>query len=317
MKKEEFNPDLLPDGADVSFDPPEKKTEEPEEQEEELEEGGEVELVEEEDEEKAERKKRKRSSAQDRINKITKEKHETERALEAVARERDQLASSKTTLVEALAITRKNEAIVAYRQAHENGDSERMLQANQLLTQAENTLQQLDAWKSTRQREVPKYTQEQQNAVAERWFNENPWANKKTDYFDEEMAVDVATYAQNLANKYRARGEDEKVGTREFFAKIDHYVEQNYEFEDDDEEAEEEVRPAKKTQSFVASNSRGVTLDSRQQKTNKSVSLSPMEKQMAMALNLRDPVTRKKMSNEDHYKAYARARLKGRAADSF
>lgn len=160
-----------------------------------------------------------------------------------------------------------------YREAYDSGDTDKVMEAQERLTQVTlkadkvknfkpTTLQEEKPVVQTEPKPVPQY---KPDPSAQAWQQKNPWFGE-----DEEMT----SLALGLHEKLRREGV--QVSSQEYYSKIDATIRKRFP-EKFEEEAEQETRPVRKS-SVVAPATRSTS--------PKRVRLNPSELSLAKKLNL-------------------------------
>jgi hypothetical protein len=210
--------------------------------------------------ERPEREKRRRDP-QARINQVTGKMKEAEESarqarLELLEERRQRFEGMDFQYKQGIIIAeqQEKEAIRALVEAKENGDTKAEIEAQQRMIEAQThkneftkariqVKQEADALKSRVAAEVSEIrpAPAASNNVANKaaWQAQNEWFGA-----DAEMTADVEAYATKMNQNLIKNGRQDLIGSAEYFAAIDKYVEQNYEEDDGDEE---EVAPVQKS----------------------------------------------------------------------
>ena len=166
-----------------------------------------------------------------------------------------------------------NEAKRAYREAYDSGDTDKVMEAQERLTQATLKVEKVKNFKPQPLQEQETPVQMQPQAVpqvrpdpsAQAWQQENPWFGE-----DEEMT------SLALGLHERLKREGVAVSSQEYYRRIDATIRKRFP-EKFEEEAEQESRPVRKS-SVVAPATRSTA--------PKRVRLNPSELNLAKKLNL-------------------------------
>jgi hypothetical protein len=166
-----------------------------------------------------------------------------------------------------------NEAKRAYREAYDSGDTDKVMEAQERLTQATLKVEKVKNFKPQPLQEQETPVQMQPQAVpqvrpdpsAQAWQQENPWFGE-----DEEMT------SLALGLHERLKREGVAVSSQEYYRRIDATIRKRFP-EKFEEEAEQESRPVRKS-SVVAPATRSTS--------PKRVRLNPSELNLAKKLNL-------------------------------
>jgi len=162
----------------------------------------------------------------------------------------------------------------AYREAYDSGDTDKVMEAQEKLTQATlkaekvknfrpQTLQEEETPVQIESQPVPQF---RPDPTAQAWQQENPWFGE-----DEEMT------SLALGLHERLKREGVQVSSQEYYRKIDATIRRRFP-EKFEEEAEQNERPAARRSSVVAPATRSTA--------PKRVRLNPSEMSLAKKLNL-------------------------------
>jgi hypothetical protein len=166
-----------------------------------------------------------------------------------------------------------NEAKRAYREAYDSGDTDKVMEAQERLTQATLKVEKVKNFRPQplQEEETPVQMQPQPvqqvrpDPSAQAWQQENPWFGE-----DEEMT------SLALGLHERLKREGVAVSSQEYYRRIDATIRKRFP-EKFEEEAEQESRPVRKS-SVVAPATRSTA--------PKRVRLNPSELNLAKKLNL-------------------------------
>ena len=166
-----------------------------------------------------------------------------------------------------------NEAKRAYREAYDSGDTDKVMEAQERLTQATLKVEKVKNFRPQplQEEETPVQMQSQPiqqvrpDPSAQAWQQENPWFGE-----DEEMT------SLALGLHERLKREGVAVSSQEYYRRIDTTIRKRFP-EKFEEEAEQETRPVRKS-SVVAPATRTTS--------PKRVRLNPSELNLAKKLNL-------------------------------
>jgi len=166
-----------------------------------------------------------------------------------------------------------NEAKRAYREAYDSGDTDKVMEAQERLTQATLKVEKVKNFRPQplQEQETPVQMQPQPvqqvrpDPSAQAWQAENPWFGE-----DEEMT------SLALGLHERLKREGVAVSSQEYYRRIDATIRKRFP-EKFEEEAEQETRPVRKS-SVVAPATRSTS--------PKRVRLNPSEMSLAKKLNL-------------------------------
>jgi hypothetical protein len=166
-----------------------------------------------------------------------------------------------------------NEAKRAYREAYDSGDTDKVMEAQERLTQATLKVEKVKNFRPQplQEQETPVQMQPQPiqqvrpDPSAQAWQQENPWFGE-----DEEMT------SLALGLHERLKREGVAVSSQEYYRRIDTTIRKRFP-EKFEEEAEQETRPVRKS-SVVAPATRSTS--------PKRVRLNPSEMSLAKKLNL-------------------------------
>lgn len=166
-----------------------------------------------------------------------------------------------------------NEAKRAYREAYDSGDTDKVMEAQERLTQATLKVEKVKNFRPQplQEQETPVQMQPQPiqqvrpDPSAQAWQQENPWFGE-----DEEMT------SLALGLHERLKREGVAVSSQEYYRRIDATIRKRFP-EKFEEEAEQESRPVRKS-SVVAPATRSTS--------PKRVRLNPSEMSLAKKLNL-------------------------------
>jgi hypothetical protein len=166
-----------------------------------------------------------------------------------------------------------NEAKRAYREAYDSGDTDKVMEAQERLTQATLKVEKVKNFRPQplQEQETPVQMQPQPvqqvrpDPSAQAWQSENPWFGE-----DEEMT------SLALGLHERLKREGVAVSSQEYYRRIDATIRKRFP-EKFEEEAEQESRPVRKS-SVVAPATRSTS--------PKRVRLNPSEMSLAKKLNL-------------------------------
>ena len=166
-----------------------------------------------------------------------------------------------------------NEAKRAYREAYDSGDTDKVMEAQERLTQATLKVEKVKNFRPQplQEQETPVQMQPQPvqqvrpDPSAQAWQQENPWFGE-----DEEMT------SLALGLHERLKREGVAVSSQEYYRRIDATIRKRFP-EKFEEEAEQETRPSRKS-SVVAPATRTTS--------PKRVRLNPSELSLAKKLNL-------------------------------
>lgn len=166
-----------------------------------------------------------------------------------------------------------NEAKRAYREAYDSGDTDKVMEAQERLTQATLKVEKVKNFRPQplQEQETPVQMQPQPvqqvrpDPSAQAWQSENPWFGE-----DEEMT------SLALGLHERLKREGVAVSSQEYYRRIDATIRKRFP-EKFEEEAEQESRPVRKS-SVVAPATRSTA--------PKRVRLNPSELNLAKKLNL-------------------------------
>jgi len=167
-----------------------------------------------------------------------------------------------------------NEAKRAYREAYDSGDTDKVMEAQERLTQATLKVEKVKNFSppALQEEETPVQMQSQPapqfrpDPSAQAWQQENPWFGE-----DEEMT----SLALGLHEKLKREGV--QVSSQEYYRKIDATIRRRFP-EKFEEEAEQNERPVARKSSVVAPATRTTA--------PKRVRLNPSELSLAKKLNL-------------------------------
>jgi hypothetical protein len=166
-----------------------------------------------------------------------------------------------------------NEAKRAYREAYDSGDTDKVMEAQERLTQATLKVEKVKNFRPQplQEQETPVQMQSQPvqqvrpDPSAQAWQSENPWFGE-----DEEMT------SLALGLHERLKREGVAISSQEYYRRIDATIRKRFP-EKFEEEAEQESRPVRKS-SVVAPATRSTS--------PKRVRLNPSELNLAKKLNL-------------------------------
>jgi hypothetical protein len=166
-----------------------------------------------------------------------------------------------------------NEAKRAYREAYDSGDTDKVMEAQERLTQATLKVEKVKNFRPQplQEQETPVQMQPQPvqqvrpDPSAQAWQSENPWFGE-----DEEMT------SLALGLHERLKREGVAISSQEYYRRIDATIRKRFP-EKFEEEAEQESRPVRKS-SVVAPATRSTS--------PKRVRLNPSELNLAKKLNL-------------------------------
>ena len=167
-----------------------------------------------------------------------------------------------------------NEAKRAYREAYDSGDTDKVMEAQERLTQATLKVEKVKNFRPQplQEEETPVQIQPQPiqqvrpDPSAQAWQQENPWFGE-----DEEMT------SLALGLHERLKREGVAVSSQEYYRRIDATIRKRFP-EKFEEEAEQETRPTSRKSSVVAPATRTTS--------PKRVRLNPSELNLAKKLNL-------------------------------
>lgn len=167
-----------------------------------------------------------------------------------------------------------NEAKRAYREAYDSGDTDKVMEAQERLTQATLKVEKVKNFRPQplQEQETPVQMQSQPvqqvrpDPSAQAWQQENPWFGE-----DEEMT------SLALGLHERLKREGVAVSSQEYYRRIDTTIRKRFP-EKFEEEAEQETRPTSRKSSVVAPATRTTS--------PKRVRLNPSELNLAKKLNL-------------------------------
>ena len=167
-----------------------------------------------------------------------------------------------------------NEAKRAYREAYDSGDTDKVMEAQERLTQATLKVEKVKNFRPQplQEEETPVQMQPQPvqqvrpDPSAQAWQQENPWFGE-----DEEMT------SLALGLHERLKREGVAVSSQEYYRRIDATIRKRFP-EKFEEEAEQETRPTSRKSSVVAPATRTTS--------PKRVRLNPSELNLAKKLNL-------------------------------
>ena len=167
-----------------------------------------------------------------------------------------------------------NEAKRAYREAYDSGDTDKVMEAQERLTQAPLKVEKVKNFRPQplQEEETPVQMQPQRvqqvrpDPSAQAWQQENPWFGE-----DEEMT------SLALGLHERLKREGVAVSSQEYYRRIDATIRKRFP-EKFEEEAEQETRPTSRKSSVVAPATRTTS--------PKRVRLNPSELNLAKKLNL-------------------------------
>lgn len=212
--------------------------------------------------EKPERDKRRRDP-QARINKISGQMKEAEEQarrarVEALEERRLRFEGMDFQYAQGIIIAeqQEKEAIRALVEAKENGDTKAEIEAQQRMAEAQSnkveftkarvqikqeaeTLKSKVATEVNEIRSAPAASNNVANKAA--WQARNEWFGE-----DAEMTEDVKEYATKMERNLIANGRKDLIGSPEYYAAIDKYVDENYEAAEDEDDGEEDAAPAPK-----------------------------------------------------------------------
>jgi hypothetical protein len=132
--------------------------------------------------------------------------------------------------------------------AYDNADTQAMIKADQELAKATYQKAESDRWKAEQhyrkeqmdlqqkqiqqQQEYEQQQYEQDSVVsneeAENWLASNPWFDGNSEAYDQKLASIAQAYSLALEQEYISRGDDDKIFTQEYFDDIDHYMNERY-----------------------------------------------------------------------------------------
>ena len=167
-----------------------------------------------------------------------------------------------------------NEAKRAYREAYDSGDTDKVMEAQERLTQATLKVEKVKNFRPQplQEQETPVQMQSQPvqqvrpDPSAQAWQQENPWFGE-----DEEMT------SLALGLHERLKREGVAVSSQEYYRRIDTTIRKRFP-EKFEEEAEQETRPTSRKSAVVAPATRTTS--------PKRVRLNPSELNLAKKLNL-------------------------------
>lgn len=281
-----------------------------------------------EEEEERKRKRANKNPAQKRISELTRRAKEAEaRAYQA---EMEKSAMEQRLIIKEKEAFDSNEKHLTANKEHvqkilkeaiEDGDSDKIAKATDLLTQYNARLLMMNDEK-TRQRNNVQPQSQQQNTrtppdyplndemmqTGLEWLNDNSWADQNSEDFDEEMHIEADEYSKALARKYKFQGKFEKVGSAEFYNEISDYIFDKFNLTTPEPK---NIKPATKERMTMKSNNSAPVASvnrsantSPPAKTYKEIQLSPEQKEMAHAMagtirdNNRNIITDKKTLEE-------------------
>lgn len=272
------------------------------------------------DEEKEKAKKKNRTSEKKRIADLTRQLKQAQSVAHDVLT-RNQYLETKLTekQKEALAqeenlITSQKERIKKYlADALEEGDSEKIADAHDLLSQYNAELRLINSRKNSPQTEQqyappppqqPYYIEQDQvdHEIGAEWLDNNPWANPHSPDFDPELHQEADNYSIKLAKKYTLSGKKSEIGSAEFFDEISNYMQSCYEIEPSSQiekpQSKGRIQMKTETSSRVAPVTRNINAG--ESTTRKAdIVLTPEQREMAHTLRgfITDPRTGQKITD--------------------
>lgn len=135
------------------------------------------------------------------------------------------------------------------------------------------------------------------------WIYENPWADRDNPEFNQELAEEVDS-AMGMLNKHlTVTGRTELIGSREYFAEINRYLEDRYNPPNSPPPPPITRAVPKQAVNPVNYRNSSSRIDSRP--GNPRITISPEEKEIALRISYRDHV-----SDSEKIKRYAQNKLK-------
>jgi hypothetical protein len=119
------------------------------------------------------------------------------------------------------------------------GDTEKQIDLQSQLFQIQNSIAEVESWKSQQQSQQPPAQQPQQPAQPEQpqvtleprtqtWIQQNEWFQPQSASFDQEMHEEATIYARRIERRYRSEGREADIGGVEYFAEIDRHMYQEF-----------------------------------------------------------------------------------------
>lgn len=263
-----------------------------------------------EDSDQEERPRKKRNSSQHRITELNRQKKAAQEFAHQILKEKENLEkrltqSEQQNLInyEKFISSEKERLKVAKFSALEEGDTAKITEVDDLMSQYNNELMDLkrrkevmtqDRFRERPAQELPREIFEESDASSGLddesysamvdWAKKNPWANPESRYYDEGMFLEADAYSAKLKRRYLLERREEEIGTPGFFSEITDYMEDVYSVE---KTPEAPVKNRNMTMrnpntSQVASVSHkpsGV-----QSNKSKEISLTPEQKEIARSL---------------------------------
>lgn len=219
--------------------------------------------------ERPERDKRRRDP-QARINQVTGKMKEAEEQarrarIEALEERRLRFEGMDFQYAQGIIIAeqQEKEAIRALVEARENGDTKAEIEAQQRVSEAQSnktefTKARVQVKNEAENLKLKVATESQQvrtpspasNNMAHKaaWTARNEWFGE-----DAEMTQDVEAYATKMNQNLIANGRQDLIGSADYYAAIDKYVDENYEADEEEETAPAPKNTRPKTASVAAS----------------------------------------------------------------
>lgn len=227
---------------------------------------------------------------------------------ERLKAEKAQLTENNLSQYETSAKEQLERAKLDLKTAHEAGDSDGIVAAQLALSRANYILNRVeehkflnnnnDKPKADQEEPAPQRPQQVANPVRDKWLQANPWFDSNSADFDEEMADDIKIYATQLNSQLKASGRAAEIGTKAYFKTIDDYKKRTWDEEEAGASSAGGLPPNSPPSRDIPGN-RG--------KQSSTIKLSPQQVEAAKMMNLTDPRTGRRLSDEEHLKAYAKA----------
>lgn len=202
------------------------------------------------------KKKKKHVSLKTEFNRVQRDNYKAMHELEVLRQENERLQATLAQTADAathqfdktieLKLEKAKAAKVA---AYENADTDAMVKADELFTEAMNQRAENERWKSQQQyaksqkdarvqQEQQYYQQQQQqyqqpqvemNEETEGWLANNQWFDPRSQEYNQDLAALAHNYSQVLEQKYAMLGHEDKVFSSEYFNDIDRYISEQFE----------------------------------------------------------------------------------------
>jgi len=275
-----------------------------------------------EEEEKERIKKKNRTSEKKRIADLNRQLKQAQSVAHDVLT-RNQFLEKKLTEKQKEALTQEENLLTSQKErikqyltdALEEGDSTKIAEAHDLLSQYNAELRLINSRKNATPEPEKQYTPPQQPQyydsdeadyeIGIEWLENNPWANKHSKDFDQDLHEEADNYSIFLTKKYTLAGRKSEIGSAQFFSDISKYMKSSYEIEQGDQtESAQKPQPKGRMQMKTETTNKvaPVTRQSSSGETPRKgndIVLTEDQKATARSLSgfVRDPKTGKKITD--------------------